>query len=211
MSEVSGWRLAARFAMIFAAALLLAGCQKSWKLDPQDFIANKAYPPLKFDLVEAETGNAVTQADFRSKIVMLYFGYTNCPNVCPLTLSDTVRIFHMIGKDARDIRFLFVTVDPRRDTLPVIKKYIALYGSKEILGLRGGAAGLHDVATRYHAGYSVHPSPDPTKYTVTHSAAITVFNREGKAEFIITGLASQHPDLKGIARDLNYLTEHDAI
>jgi len=190
---------------MLGAGLLLAGCGRSWKLDSQDIAAGKSIPPLEFALADADTGKIVTQAAFRGKVVMLYFGYTNCPNVCPLTLSDTARMFQMIGKPAEDIRFLFVTVDPRRDSLALLKKYTALFGSPNIIGLRGSEVALHEVASRYHAGYSVDPSPDPAKYTVTHTAAIYVFNRRGKPEFIIAGLASEHPDLKGIAKDLAHL------
>jgi protein SCO1/2 len=77
--------------------------------------------------------------------------------------------------------------------------------------MRGSDAELHNVAARYHAAYSVHPSPDPKKYTVSHTSAIYVFNRQGKPEFIIAGLASGSPDLKGIARDLKHLVTADAI
>ena len=162
-------------------------------------------PNLAFRMTDAETGKTVTQADFRGKVVMLYFGYTNCPDVCPLTLYDTTKMFHALGKKANDIGFLFVTVDPKHDTLPVLKKYIGLYNSPELVGLRGTPAELTAIASRYHAAYSVHPSPDPAQYTVTHTAAVYVFNRRGKAEFICAGLSSKKPDLPGITRDLRHL------
>lgn len=208
MSIATGRR--AMVAML-GTTTLLAGCSKSWKLDHQDIAAKKSLPPLQFALTDADTGKLVTAAAFRGKIVMLYFGYTNCPNVCPLTLSDTVHMFHMLGKKAGDVRFLFVTVDPNRDTVSQLRKYTRLFGSQNIIGLRGDAAQLHQVAARYHAGYSVHPSPDPAKYTVTHTSAVYVFNRQGKPEFIIAGLASQNADLKGIARDLGHLAQADTV
>lgn len=192
-----------------AAALLLVGCGRSWQLDHQDVAAGNRLPPLQFTLTDANTGKTVTAADFRGKIVMLYFGYTNCPNVCPLTLSDTARMFHMIGSKAEDIRFLFVTVDPRRDTLPVLRKYTGLFGAKNIIGLRGGEAELRKVTGRYHATFAVHPSPDPAKYTVMHTAEVYVFNRQGKPEFITVGLATKDPDLEGIAADLKHLVTTD--
>lgn len=194
-----------------ASSLLLAGCHEKWKLDPQDFAAENSFGSLKFTLTDASTGKTVSQADFRGKIVMLYFGYTNCPNVCPLTLNDTVQIFHRIGAKAKDIRFLFVTVDPRRDTLPVLKKYVGLFGSDKIIGLRGTEAELKTAAARYKAGYSVHPSPDPAKYTVTHTSLVYVFNREGTPEFMIAGLSSRSPDLKGIARDLAHVVSANRV
>lgn len=194
-----------RSAAIIPALGLLAGCHKSWKLDSQDLPADGKIPPLEFSMTDADTGGLVTQRNFRGKVVMLYFGYTNCPNVCPLTLSDTARMFRMIGKPANDIRFLFVTVDPRRDTVAALRRYTSLFGSKNIIGLRGNEAALRATATRYHASYTVRPSPDPAKYTVTHTAAVYVFNQHGKAEFIIAGLAGADPDLKGISADLKHL------
>lgn len=109
------------------------------------------------------------------------------------------------------MRFLFVTVDLNRDRLTILNKYVALFGSPEILGMRGDPAQLQAVAERYHAECSVDPSSDATKCSVTHSAAVYVFNREGKPEFIIAGLSSQKPDLPGITRDLQHLIDHDSI
>lgn len=211
MTGVIGRRSVARGLATLGGGLLLAGCHHDYKLDPQDLAAENSFGPLKFSLTDAATGKTVTQADFRGKIVMMYFGYTNCPNVCPLTLNDTAQIFRAIGPKAQDIRFLFVTVDPARDTLPILKKYVGLFGAPNIIGLRGSAAELKAVAARCKAGYSVHPSPDPTKYTVTHTSLVYVFNRQGKPEFMIAGLSSRNPDLKGIAGDLKHLAATNSV
>lgn len=211
MSDILCRRDAARLLAGLGTGLLLAGCHDKWKLDPQDFSAENSFGSLKFTLTDASTGKAVTQADFRGKIVMLYFGYTNCPNVCPLTLTDTARIFHMIGAKAKDIRFLFVTVDPRRDTLEVLRKYVALFGAGNIIGMRPTEAELTAAAERYKASYSVHPSPNPADYTVTHTSLVYVFNRQGTPEFMIAGLSSRNPDLKGIARDLAHVVSANRV
>ena len=205
------WRRGARSLAALAVVGVLAACHRPWTLDAQDINAQKTLPSLDFQLTEAATAKTVTDAQFRGKVVMLYFGYTNCPNVCPLTLYNVARMFQSLGKEAGDVRFLFVTVDPNRDTLTILNKYVALFGSTEILGMRGDPEQLQASAGRYHAEYSVHPSPDPAKYCVIHSAAVYVFNREGKPEFIIAGLSSQKPDLPGITRDLQYLIGHDLV
>lgn len=211
MSGIVHRRDAARLLAGLGTGMLLAGCQKKWKLDPQDFAAESSFGSLKFTMTDASTGRTVTQADFRGKIVMMYFGYTNCPNVCPLTLTDTARIFHMVGTKAKEIRFLFVTVDPGRDTLPVLKKYVALFGASNIIGMRPTEAELKAAATRYKASYSVHPSPNPADYTVTHTSLVYVFNRQGTPEFMIPGLSSRSPDLKGIARDLAHVVSVNRV
>jgi protein SCO1/2 len=195
------------------SGFLLAGFRDKWKLNPQDLspAIGFGFGPLKFTMTDAETGKTVTQADFRGKVVMLYFGYTNCPDICPLTLSNTVQIFHRIGTKAEDIRFMFVTVDPRRDTVPVLKDYVSLFGAGNIIGLRGTEAELKAATVRFGARYSVHPSPDPAKYAVTHTSLVYVFNRQGTPEFTIVSLSSHDPDLKGIARDLAHLVSTSQV
>ncbi|MGC9270624.1 SCO family protein [Acidiphilium sp.] len=194
-----------------AGAMLLAACHQRWKLDPQDIDMRGHLPGLAFTMTDAATGKTVTAADYRGKIVILYFGYTNCPDVCPLTLYEMSKILKSLGAKAEDVRFLFVTVDPLRDTLPVLAKYIALYHMPEFVGLRGSPAQLQALASRFHAGFSVHPSSNPADYTVTHTAAAYVFNRHGKAEFICAGLSAKSPDLAGITRDLRHLVQTDRV
>jgi protein SCO1/2 len=188
--------------------LMLAACHHHEKLSAQgDLGVQGTMPPLAFRLTDVETGKPVTAADFHGKVVMLYFGYTNCPNVCPMTLYDATKIFHALGPLVQHVRFLFVTVDPRRDTPKLLAKYVALYNSPDIIGLRGTPAAINRAASRYHSSYSVHPSPDPAKYTVTHTAAVYVFGPDGKAQFINAGLSTKDPDLKGMTDDLRHLIE----
>lgn len=162
-------------------------------------------PPLAFTMKDASTGKTVTAADFRGKVVMLYFGYTNCPDVCPDTLYKLHQIYLKLGPAAADTVFLFVTVDPARDTLPVLKKYLALF-DPHFVGLRGSANQIYQLTRRYRVVASVHPSPDPEKYQVVHSALIYVFGPHGNARFIIPDLGlNQHPDYAALTSDLSKL------
>lgn len=188
-----------------AATATLTSCYRKWKYSEQDLPPNGTVQELDFRMTEVGTGKTVTQADFRGKVTILYFGYTNCPNVCPLTLYEMSHVLRALGTKADELRFLFVTVDPGRDTASVLKRYLALYHRPEFVGLRGDEASLHRLAARCHAAYSVKPSPDPVKYTVTHTAAAYVFDRNGKPEFICAGLSSKKPDLAGITRDLRHV------
>ncbi|MEE3503088.1 SCO family protein [Acidiphilium acidophilum] len=159
-------------------------------------------PPLAFTMKDASTGKTVTAADFRGKVVMLYFGYTNCPDVCPDTLYKLHQIYLKLGAAAANTVFLFVTVDPARDTLPVLKKYLALF-DPHFVGLRGSANQVYQLTRRYRVVASVHPSPDPEKYQVVHSALIYVFGPHGNARFIIPDLGlNQHPDYAVLTSDL---------
>jgi protein SCO1/2 len=198
-------RVVWRGGLALSTTALLAACHHAWKLNPQDVSVRGHYPNLQFQMTDVATGQIVTQARFRGFVTLVYFGYTNCPDVCPLTLADMVKIIGLLGKDGAKLRFLFVTVDPQRDTAPILVKYLHLFGAPEFVGLRGNTRQLSDFAKSLHADYAVHPSANPAHYTVTHSAAVYVFNQHGKAEFICAGLSAQHPDIAGITRDLRHI------
>jgi protein SCO1/2 len=186
---------------LFASILALAGCHHD--LSPQDVSVRGLVPPLAFTMTDAATGKTVTAADFKGAITLLYFGYTNCPDVCPATLYNLDRIQKRMGSDAAKVKIIFVTVDPDRDTPAALTQYVSLFGTN-LTGLRGTADQLFELARRYRVVFSVSKTPT---YTVTHSAAVYVFNAEGKPELIIAGLDSTKPDLDGIASDLKYVAE----
>jgi protein SCO1/2 len=166
-------------------------------------------PPLEFSMTRAGDGRRVTQADYRGNVVLLYFGYTFCPDVCPLTLSNVTHILTKLGKEADRVRVLFVTVDPDRDTLPVLRQYAAAFGP-QVDGLRGTPDALVALARRYRLEYSVAPASAGHPYTVTHSSAIYVFDQTGAARLLIPSLASQSPDIDGVTADLRRLIEGGA-
>lgn len=186
---------------LFCALLALVGCHHD--LSPQDVSVRGLVPPLSFTMTDAATGKIVTGEDFKGAVTLLYFGYTNCPDVCPATLYNLDRIEKRMGPDAAKLKIIFVTVDPDRDTPAALTQYVNLFGTN-LTGLRGTADQLFDLARRYRVVFSVSKTPE---YTVTHSAAVYVFNAEGKPEFIIAGLDSTQPDLDGIASDLKYVAE----
>jgi protein SCO1/2 len=182
--------------------LALAGCHHD--LSPQDVDVSGLIPPLGFSMTDVRTGAQVTAADFTGKVTLLYFGYTNCPDVCPATLYNLDRVFKQMGLRAAQAQVLFVTVDPDRDSAATLRQYSALFGAN-IIGLRGTADQLYALARRYRVVFSVVKKP---VYTVTHSSAVYVFDSAGQPEFIIAGLDTGEPDIVGIARDLEYATRH---
>jgi len=163
-------------------------------------------PDLSFDLTRATDGKNVTQSDYRGKIVLIYFGYTYCPDVCPMTLSHLAQALQRVKGAAEDVRVLFVTVDPGRDDLKTLKDYAANFGP-EFVGMRGTPDELATLAKRYRIAYSVHADPDPAKYVVTHSSAIYAFGRGGKARLLIDSLSTQAPDITGTAEDIERLVQ----
>ncbi|GAA5266140.1 protein SCO1 [Acidiphilium sp. MT5] len=200
-----------RGGLALSTTALLAACHHAWTLNPQDVSVRGHFPNLQFQMTNVATGKIVTQANFRGFVTLVYFGYANCPDVCPLTLAEMLKIIGLLGDNGPKLRFLFVTVDPERDTAPILAKYLHLFGAPELVGLRGNATQLSHFAQSLHADYAVHPSANPADYTVTHSAAVYVFNQQGKAEFICAGLSAQHPDIAGITRDLRHAITTDAI
>ena len=160
-----------------------------------------ALPALSFTMTRASDGKTVTAADFKGKIVLLYFGYTFCPDVCPTTLMNVTDMLKSLGKKADDVRLLFVTVDPNRDTLAVLKQYTGSF-APQIVGLRGTPNQLQTLAKRYRVAYSVTPAHDGKPYEVTHSSAVYVFNRTGDIKLIFTSLSKPNVKLAPTLADL---------
>jgi len=176
-------------------------------LASQDIDVSGSSPPLRFAMTRATDGKAVTAADFHGDIVLLYFGYTSCPDVCPLTLANVGKVLKRLGPAAKPVRLLFVTVDPNRDTLRVLKQYTAAFGP-QFIGLRGTADELASLARRYRIAYSV--KVHGSDYEVTHSSAIFAFDRDGRARLLIPSLATDPPDIAGTADDLRALVNQTA-
>ena len=184
------------------AAAVLASCHPAQHWNATD--VSGSTPDLQFDMVRASDGKTVTASDYRGKIVLLYFGYTYCPDVCPLTLSHVAQALQGVKGAAQNVRVLFVTVDPARDDPKTLKDYVANFGP-EFIGLRGTPDELATLAKRYRVAYSVTPNADPAKYIVTHSSALYAFDRRGKAQILMTSLSTDTPDIKGTTEDLNQM------
>lgn len=182
---------------LLLSCLALTACHHR-DLAAQDVNIAGMLPPLELSMTDVETGLAVTAADFRGKVTLLYFGYTNCPDVCPATLYNVERITQFLGADGAKFQLLFVTVDPDRDTPAVLSQYTKLFGPN-VIGLRGTPDQLDALAKRYRVVFSVVKTPT---YAVTHSSAVYVFDAHGKPQFLIAGLDGTNPDFKGITADL---------
>jgi protein SCO1/2 len=195
--------------LLLAALLSLAACKRD--LSAQDVNVIGMVPALELSMTDVTTNKPVTAADFAGHVTLLYFGYTNCPDVCPATLYNVDKIFQRLGPAGQSIKFLFVTVDPDRDTPAILAQYAALFGP-QIEGLRGTPDQLFSLARRYRVVFSVTKPTATTPYEVTHSAAIYVFNAQGQAQFLIAGLDTPNPDIAGIAADLqDVINNHQGI
>jgi protein SCO1/2 len=193
--------LAAAF-VLFSMGAALSACNRDEGWHATDITG--VSPDLELAMTRAEDGRHVTATDYSGKVTLLYFGYTFCPDICPTTLANVAEILKGLGGEASKVRVLFVTVDPGRDTAKILNQYTDAF-APQVDGLAGTADQLAALARRYRIAYSVKPNDDPSRYEVSHSPAIYVFGKQGKARLLIGNLGIGKPDLKGIGADLHRL------
>ena len=116
--------------------------------------------------------------DIRGRAAFLFFGYTSCPDMCPVTMSRIATALRRVGPAAAPVVTLFVSVDPRRDTPAVLKEYVGSF-STPLIGLTGSEDEIRRVAAAYHAAYEFVPSGTPN-YLINHTSAIFLIDREGR-------------------------------
>jgi len=164
-----------------AACAVLAACSQ------QDASRLKSVsgllPDLAFTLTD-DAGRAVGERDYRGDVVLLFFGFTSCPDVCPTTLARLALALRGMRAGGEDVRVLFVTVDPARDTVGRLREYVRAFGS-EFVGLRGTSEALRKLAKRYRIAYSLGKPDASGQYEVTHSSGVFVFDRAGRARYLI--------------------------
>jgi len=168
--------LAATVSAILSAGFLAAcGEQKpafsSIDITGADYGKNFALPD--------HNGQVRHLADFAGKVVVVFFGYTQCPDVCPTTLSELAEVKKLLGKDGDRLQALFVTVDPERDTPELLKAYMANF-DPGFLALRPAPQALEAVAKDFKIYYKKVPGPSATSYTMDHSAGSYVFDPQGQ-------------------------------
>lgn len=161
-------------------ALLLTGCERpapppspfqaidvSWRYDEK---------PADFRLTEP-SGKALKLSDFKDKVVVLFFGYTHCPEICPTTLADLAQAMRLLGKDADRVQVLFVTLDPERDTPQVLGKYVPFF-HPSFLGLYGDAQAIAKAADTFAISYEKHA--EKNGYLLDHSDGTYLIGTGGK-------------------------------
>ncbi|WP_321934354.1 SCO family protein [Paraburkholderia sp. J8-2] len=145
-------------------------------------------------------GKTRTLADFKDKVVVLFFGYTHCPDVCPTTMAELSQALQQLGPDAaKRVQVLFVTVDPDRDTAQILGQYAAAF-NPTFIGLRPASEDqLKQVAKDFRVYYAKVPGNTPDGYTMDHTAASYVFDTTGKLRLFARdgqGVTSWLHDLK---------------
>lgn len=131
-----------------------------------------------FKLIDQD-GATRTDQDYRGKYMLVFFGYTYCPDVCPTTLAVMKSALDMMGSRAANIVPLFITVDPKRDTAAKLKTYLSSFGPR-FVGLTGDDKAIAAVAREYRVYYQVHPAENGGDYTVDHSGVVYLMDTGGK-------------------------------
>ena len=139
-------------------------------------------------------------ADYRGKVVVLFFGYTQCPDVCPTTMSDLKAVMQAMGPDADRVQVLFVTLDPARDTSALLKQYVPSFDPR-FVGLRADEATTAQTAKDFKVFYQRVEGPNPASYTYDHTAGSYVFDPNGRIRLFLR----QGQSVDAVAHDLKLL------
>ena len=159
----------------------LAGCDRflgAPKLDFKNTDLTGLDYAKDFALTD-HTGKPRTLADFKGKIVVMFFGYTQCPDVCPTTMAEMSAVMQELGPQADQVQVLFATIDPERDTQQLLAQYVPAF-DKRFLGLYGTPEQVAKVAKEFKVYYAKVPGKTPGSYTMDHTAASYVFDKNGK-------------------------------
>ena len=186
------------FIIAFMTMILMA-CSPKPEFKNVDITGSTAFGK-DFSLLDPD-GKVRTLADFKGKAVVMFFGYTQCPDVCPTTLTEMQQVMTLLGPKSDKVQVLFVTVDPDRDTAAILKQYVPSFDSR-FLGLRpADEVALEKVTKDFKIYHKKVPGNSPGSYTMDHSAGSYAFDPEGRLRLYIKH--AQGPET--LAHDLKEL------
>jgi protein SCO1/2 len=188
-----------RSCLVVVLFTLLAACSQKPEFKNVDITGSTAFGK-DFSLLDPD-GKKRTLADFRGKVVVMFFGYTQCPDVCPTTLTEMQQVMALMGPQADKVQVLFVTIDPERDTAVILKQYVPAFDPR-FLGLRpADQATLEQVTKDFKTYYKKVPGASPGSYTMDHTAGSYAFDPDGHLRLYIKH--AQGPET--LAHDLKEL------
>ncbi|MCI4427979.1 MAG: SCO family protein [Burkholderiales bacterium] len=190
-----------RRSILMVAAVMLIGCDR---LSP-----GQTKPAFKgIDITGADyartlsltdqDGKARTLEEFKGKVSVVFFGYTQCPDVCPATMAELAQIKKSLGKEGERLQGIFVTVDPQRDTQAILKSYMANF-DPSFVALYGTPEQTKAAAKEFKVFYAISPGKTESSYTVDHTAGSFVFDAQGKVRLFVrygSGAEALASDLK---------------
>ncbi|MBI1834858.1 MAG: SCO family protein [Burkholderiales bacterium] len=173
------WRTALA---VMCVSLVLTACQKEAPQFKNTDITGASFA-RELSLTD-QLGTARTLTDFKGKAVVIFFGYTQCPDVCPTTMVEMANAMKALGKDAERVQVLFVTIDPERDTQALLAAYVPNF-DPHFLALRGDAAQTAKVAQEFKVVYQKVAGKSPDNYTMDHTAASYIFDPQGRVRLFV--------------------------
>jgi len=179
------------------------------KMRPYNFhgtVLQSPQPAPDFDLNTAN-GQTISLSDYKGKLVMLYFGYTFCPDVCPTSISKLAESMDILSKQADDVQVIMISVDPERDTPEMLSEYMSFF-HPSFIGVTGSPDEIAEVATLYGIYYQAHEGTQATGYLVDHTASVMVIDQNGYLKLVYpytTPGQDVYISAEDIAADLAYL------
>ena len=187
-----------RLFTLFAFSAILAACSPK----PLEFQGSDiSGTGLGADLaIPDTTGQLRTLADYKDKVTVVFFGFTQCPDVCPTALAELAQTMDILGDKENEVQVLLISVDPERDTPEILSSYVNAF-HPDFVGLTGNLDQLHTAAQSFKAYYAKAPGPTPEQYTMDHTASFYVFDKKGDVRVLISGDANA----QDIASDIQQL------
>jgi protein SCO1/2 len=192
------WRSLARsLSTALAVLALLAACDGGGPKFKSIDITGAEY--AKGFALTDHTGKARTLEDFRGKVVVVFFGYTRCPDVCPTTLVELKQVMQALGPDSDKVQVVFITLDPERDTREVLAQYVPAFDAR-FLGMYGDAANTLKTAKDFKVFFEKRAGTTPGSYTIDHTAASYAFDKGGRLRLFV-----KHDQVGTLADDIRTL------
>ena len=188
-----------RICVLAILCFVLTACSPKPEFKNIDITGSTAFGK-DFSLLDPD-GKVRTLADFKGKVVVMFFGYTQCPDICPTTLTEMQQVMTLLGPQSDKVQVLFVTVDPERDTAEILKQYVPAFDPR-FLGLRpADEASLERVTKDFKIYYKKVPGTKSGSYTMDHTAGSYAFDPAGRLRLYIKH--AQGPET--LAHDLKEL------
>lgn len=183
-----------------SATVLLAACGKPLQFNATDLTGTEIGSASLTQILKDQTGKPRKLSDFQGKVVVIFFGYTQCPDVCPTVLTKMRDVMTQLGSDAEKVQVVFVTIDPERDTQELLSQYVPAF-HPSFVGMYGDATATAAIAKDFKIFYQKHPGTTPGNYTMDHSSGSYVIDAKGKLRLYL-----KHEDTAPmIAQDIKRL------
>lgn len=181
-----------------AALSLLAACgKKEVSFIGSDISGTKLGQDMA---MQDASGKLRTLADYKGKVAVVFFGYTQCPDVCPTSMAALAEAMELLGKDADKVQVVMISVDPERDTPEVLSAYVQAF-NPAFVGLTGTPEQLSKTAKSFKAYYAKSPGAKPDQYSMDHASSFYIIDKDGEARVLVNGRASP----QDIAADIKQL------